>query len=129
MEPGANPPVDEFPFLKYIPERFAYWKRRANESYTGMDNVWREARRQVDARRARGEKRNSIVDKMLDGSEKDNDIKLTDNQLNHFLGVLVEGGADTTASSVLTSILFLAMNPQVQVKAREELDRVCGSER
>src|SRR5687768_11007074 len=91
LEPGANPPVDEFPFLKYIPERFAAWKRRAKGSYKCMDDTWNKARELVDARRARGLKRTSIIDSILDG-EKHSDLRITDKQMNHFLGVLVEGG-------------------------------------
>lgn len=128
LEPGANPPVDEFPFLKYIPSRFAYWKRRAKGSYKCMDDTWTEARRRVQERRAKGKKRLSIIDSILDG-EKHGDLQVTDKQLNHFLGVLVEGGADTTASATLTSIMHLALHPEVQQKARVELDAVCGTDR
>ena len=128
LEPGANPPADEFPFLQYIPDRFAYWKRRAKGSYKCMDDTWNEARKQVDIRRAKGIKRDCIIDSILDG-EKHSDLDVTDHQLNHFLGVLVEGGSDTTASSTLTSMMHLALNPEFQVKAREELDAVCGTNR
>lgn len=30
IEPGAVPPLDMLPILKYIPERFARWKMLAN---------------------------------------------------------------------------------------------------
>lgn len=43
LEPGAQPPVDLLPFLKYVPERFASWKslvretrRRQRELYFGL---------------------------------------------------------------------------------------------
>lgn len=128
LEMGANPPVDEFPFLKYIPDRFAPWKRRAKGSFKCMDDTWNEARRRVETRRRKGIKRDSIIDAILDG-EKHNDIKVTDHQMNHFLGVLVEGGADTTASSTLTSLMYLALHPEFQEKAQKQLDAVCGTER
>lgn len=128
LEPGANPPVDQFPFLKYLPEFLSPWKARARNSYKAMDKTWGEARRRVDERRSKGKVRNSIVDRILDG-EKAMDVPLSDHQLNHFLGVLVEGGADTTASSMLTSIMMLALNPHVQRKAQKELDAVVGTER
>lgn len=128
LEPGANPPVDEFPFLKYIPESFAPWKRRAKGSYKCMDDTWKEARRRVDVRRSHGVKRDAIIDSILDG-EKHSDLNVTDKQLNHFLGVLVEGGADTTASATLTSMMYLALHPEFQEKARKQLDAVCGIER
>ncbi|KAH0830804.1 hypothetical protein AYO21_10035 [Fonsecaea monophora] len=128
LEPGANPPVDEFPFLKYIPERFAKWKRRALGSYKCMDDTWAEARRRVNMRREKGIKRDSIIDSILDG-DKHSDLDVTDKQLNHFLGVIVEGGADTTASATLTSIMYLALYPEFQEKARKQLDAVCGTTR
>ena len=128
LEMGVNPPVDEFPFLKYIPDRLAYWKRRAKGSFKCMDETWNEARRRVEMRRQKGIKRDSIIDAILDG-EKHSDLKASDHQMNHFLGVLVEGGADTTSSSTLTSLMYLALHPEFQEKAQKELDAVCGSER
>lgn len=128
LEMGANPPVDEFRFLRYIPDMFAPWKRRAKGSYKVMDETWGEARRRVDVRRSKGIKRESVIDSILNG-EKHSDLKVTDHQLNHFLGVLVEGGADTTASSTFTSLMQLALHPGFQVKARKELDRVCVTSR
>jgi cytochrome P450 len=128
LEPGANPPVDEFPFLKYIPAQLAYWKRRAKGSYKCMDDTWAEARRRVQERRGKGKKRASIIDSILDG-DKHGDLQVTDKQLNHFLGVLVEGGADTTASATLTSVMHLALHPEFQKKAQAELDAVCGTDR
>jgi cytochrome P450 len=40
-----------------------------------------------------------------------------------------QAASETSATAVLTSILFLTMNPHVQEKARKELDQVCGAER
>ncbi|KAJ4233050.1 hypothetical protein NW759_001833 [Fusarium solani] len=97
MEPGANPPVDVFTWLQYIPSSFAFWKRRAIDAGKTMDGTWGEARRRVEERRAKGE--------------------------------IIEGGADTTAAQLLTLILAFALHPEVQAKAREEIDVVCGTER
>lgn len=43
LEPGAHPPVDLLPFLKYIPERWAHWKglcadvrKRQRDLYFGL---------------------------------------------------------------------------------------------
>jgi cytochrome P450 len=128
LEPGANPPVDEFPFLKYIPTALAPWKSRARGSYKCMDGTWNEARRRVDVRRGKGIKRDAIIDSILDG-EKHSDLDVTTKQMNHFLGVIVEGGADTTASATLTSLMYLTLHPEFQEKAREQLDAVCGTTR
>lgn len=53
-----------------------------------------------------------------------------DRELQGYLGgVLIEGGSDTTSSFVQTLVLALTKYPEVQEKAREEIDRVVGRER
>ncbi|GME65473.1 cytochrome p450 [Neofusicoccum parvum] len=128
LEIGANPPVDQFPFLQRIPDFLAPWKRRAKLSYKIMADTWAEARRLAEKRRAAGERRPAMFDRIVDGETK-LDVRHTDTQLNHFLGTMVEAGAETSASGMLTSLLYLAISPQVQAKAHKELDEVCGSER
>ncbi|KAF4334392.1 oxidoreductase [Fusarium beomiforme] len=127
LEPGANPPVDEFPFLKYMPNFVSSWRARAQRSYDAMDATWAEARKRLDKRRETGERRVCIADTLLDDPKQRG--KMSDNQLNHFLGVLVEGGADTTSSSILTMILCLVRHPEYQRMAQKEIDNLCGSER
>ena len=127
LEPGANPPVDEFPFLKYMPSFMSSWKKRAIRSYNAMDSTWAQARSFVDKRRATGSRRPCIADTVLDDEKLRNGM--SDRQINHFLGVLVEGGADTTSSSILTMIACLARNPEHQRRAQKELDDVCGADR
>ncbi|KAH8654828.1 cytochrome P450 [Ilyonectria robusta] len=127
LEPGANPPVDEFPFLKYLPDFLSPWRSRAKRSYEAMDLTWAKARELLDKRRSTGERRVCIADKVLDDPKQL--VMMTDMQLNHFLGVLVEGGADTTSSSILTMILCLSRHPEYQKMAQKELDALCGNER
>ncbi|KAK5352286.1 hypothetical protein LTS03_004054 [Exophiala xenobiotica] len=128
LEPGANPPVDEYPFLKLVPERFAFWKRRARTAGKSMHAIWTKARRLVDERRARGDHRISLADRLLDEySEKG--FPMSQHALDQLFGELVEGGAETTSSSMLTMTLALAKNPWVQQKAKEQLDEVCGNQR
>jgi cytochrome P450 len=128
LEPGANPPVDEFPFLRYIPARWSLWKRRAFESGQAMDAIWSKARRLVEERRRDGYARDSIADRLLDEySEKG--FPMTQHAFENLLGELVEGGAETTSSSMLTLFRLLAKHPEVQEKARSQIDAVCGTER
>ncbi|OAL22030.1 hypothetical protein AYO20_11266 [Fonsecaea nubica] len=128
LEPGANPPVDEYPFLKLVPERFAFWKRRARTAGKGMHDIWTKARRLVDERRARGDHRVSLADRLLDDYNKKG-FPMSQHALDQLFGELVEGGAETTSSSMLTMILALAKNPWVQEKAYKQMVDVCGSER
>jgi len=128
MEPGATPPVDEFPFLKLIPKRFALWKRRAHRAGDTMDAVWTKARQIIDTRRKQGEKRDCIADRLID-EYTEKGFPMSQHAFNNLIGELVEGGADTTAAQLLTMVLALAKNPWVQKKARAEIDPVCGTSR
>ena len=93
-----------------------------------MHAIWTEARRLVDERRALGDHRVSLADKLLDEySEKG--FPMTQHALDQLFGELVEGGAETTSSSMLTMILALSKNYWVQQKAWKQMDAVCGSER
>ncbi|OIW32566.1 cytochrome P450 [Coniochaeta ligniaria NRRL 30616] len=130
MEPGANPPVDDFPVLGYIPAGLAFWKRRAMNAGRTMDAVWSEARSRAEARRATGERRNCIIDHLLDDYEKKGwPATISQHAFNNLLGETVEGGADTTAAQLLTLILAFALYPEVQERARREIDATCGPER
>jgi cytochrome P450 len=93
-----------------------------------MDEVWGTARRLVEERRANGDHRPCIIDDLLDQYEKKG-FPFTEHGFNILMGEMVEGGADTTSSQLLTLILALAKYPHVQEKARAEIDALCGTER
>lgn len=119
--------MDDFPFLKYLPDFMSPWRKRAQRSYEAMDRAWAKARQIADERRSRFGSRNCIADKVLDDPKLRGDM--TDQQINHFLGVLVEGGADTTSSSILTMIHCLSRYPEHQRRAQQEIDAICGETR
>ncbi|KAF4813759.1 Cytochrome P450 monooxygenase yanC [Colletotrichum siamense] len=130
MEPGANPPVDVFTFLRHIPASFAHWKRRAIDAGKTMDETWSTARRLVEERRAHGEKRNCIIDGLLDEYEQKGwPASISQHAFTNLMGEIIEGGADTTAAQLLTLILAFALHPEIQRKAQVEIDEVCGRER
>ncbi|KAF2774012.1 putative cytochrome P450 oxidoreductase [Teratosphaeria nubilosa] len=128
MEAGANPPVDEYPFLKLIPERFAPWKRRATAAGKVFDSMWGKARAIVDARRARHDERDCIADHLLDEYNAKG-WPMSQHAFNNLIGEVVEGAADTTAAQILTLILAFAKYPAVQARARAEIDKVCSATR
>ncbi|KAL1980669.1 hypothetical protein VTN96DRAFT_3649 [Rasamsonia emersonii] len=125
LEPGANPPIKEFPALWYMPGR---WRKRMNRVKKMRNELWTKARQIVDERRARGDKRDCLIDEKLDEMSR-TEWPLPEFAFNNLFGELVEAGADTTANQVLTIIMALAKHPEVQKKAQAEIDRVCGTER
>ena len=129
MEPGANPPVDVFPILKLIPECFAPWKTRALRAGSTMDSVWGAAMAEARARRARGDKRDSVVDELLDDYEKRGESVIPEHGLQNLLGEMVEGGADTTSAQLLTFVMAMACYPRVQEKAQAQIDAYLDASR
>ncbi|KAK1522872.1 cytochrome P450 2D18 [Colletotrichum paranaense] len=128
LEPGSYLPVDQFPILKWIPDRLAKSRQRGKELYHTITNIWTKAREDVELRRSQGIRRESLIDKLLDEEIKC-DVPLSYTAFNNFLGGLQMAAADTTATATLTNIMLLAKHPEAQEKARVELDRVCGTER
>ncbi|KAK9378461.1 cytochrome P450 [Kockiozyma suomiensis] len=124
-EPGANPPIDEFPILKYFPGK---WKKRADKCRDMMDEMWDKARAIIDERRAKGIKRDCFIDTKLD-EYAEKGWPMSQHAFNNLFGELLEAGADTTANQILTLILALAKYPEIQQKARKEIDAVCDASR
>ncbi|KAI9835775.1 MAG: hypothetical protein M1819_001954 [Sarea resinae] len=118
-EPGANPPVDEFPLLWYWPGN---WKTRAYKTRALMDSTWSKARSIVEERRAKGNKRDCLIDAKLDEYNAKG-FPMSQHAFTNLFGELVEAGSDTTANSILTMIFSLAKYPWVQEKARVEIDK------
>lgn len=50
----------------------------------------------------------------------------SDEQAGYIAGNLLEAGADTTAAQLTGFVQAMLLFPEVQKKAQEELDRVCG---
>ncbi|KAH7135157.1 cytochrome P450 2D18 [Dendryphion nanum] len=128
VKPGTYLPIEQFPILKYIPDRWNPSIPRAKKCYETVTKLWAEARRRVEERRNNGDIRVSLADRLISGDIK-SDTPLSDRDVNHLLGAMLEAGADTTSTSSLIHILFLAKNTWVQEKARMELDIVCGTAR
>ena len=127
MEPGATPPVDIYPFLKWIPERFfGNWVTRSRHIGEEMKVLYEEMLDRIVERRHQEGSRNSFMDKVLDQQEK---LELSRSQLSFLGGVMMEGGSDTTSSMLLAFIHAMIKWPQVQKKAHEELDAVIGEDR
>ncbi|KAJ0351053.1 hypothetical protein COL154_013062 [Colletotrichum chrysophilum] len=88
-----------------------------------MDETWSTARRLVEERRAQGEKRNYIIDGLLDEYEQKGwPASISQHAFTNLMGEIIEGGADTTAAQLLTLILAFALHPEIQQKAQVEID-------
>ncbi|RMY81313.1 hypothetical protein D0862_12400 [Hortaea werneckii] len=121
--------VDVFPFLEYLPEFLAPFKRTARE--------WRATLMEVVNEPYAFSKKNLTQEKVLDsfvaraieqaetetglGPEEDHAIKWT-------AASLYTGGADTSVSTLEAFFLAMSLYPSVQHKAQAELDKLLGSQ-
>ncbi|KAF9011142.1 cytochrome P450 [Cyathus striatus] len=66
MAPGAHMPVDAFPFLKYVPEMFAPWKRITKELNREEKALFYGLLERVEERLARGEGNGCFAEILLE---------------------------------------------------------------
>ncbi|KAJ4858734.1 cytochrome p450 domain-containing protein [Trichoderma breve] len=123
--------VDLFPFLSYLPDWFPGFKQTARE-WRGLldasaDIPYAFAKQQME----KGSYQPSYITKLIssfkeEGKEIDEEF---DEAIRWTAGVMFAGGADTTVSTIKTFLLGMVLNPDVQRKAQEEIDRVVGTHR
>ena len=129
METGATPPVDIFPWLRYIPERLlGSYISRARSIGSQMSTLYTDVLSRVTTRRERDPTAqiSTFMDRVLDTQEKN---ALPPNQLRFIGGVLMEGGSDTSSSLILAIVQAMIHYPEVQQKAQAEIDEVVGAGR
>jgi cytochrome P450 len=133
--PGAAPPVDIFPILKYVPEFLAKWKSHAR--YVRKCMVDDAHNYLIGAKKTYGHMVNdpdsvgfdSLLPKIMKeqvgtgGKERFTDTELA------FVGQASVGAAvDTTLATFKNLMVAFASFPEVLAKAQQELDRVAGHE-
>lgn len=126
LELGATPPVDVFPILKYVPRFFAPWRTWALNIRAEQRELYTELLQRVKTRREHGIQRNSFVDQLITEQSQNG---LDDEHIAYIGGVLMEGGSETTASTLLAFLMAMAKYPQVLEKAQKAVDAVCGTDR
>ncbi|KAI1073409.1 cytochrome P450 [Whalleya microplaca] len=107
LKQGAMPPIDVFPFLRYIPDR--------------QSGLYNELFMEASERIYRGRSQDCFFTKLLRNREKDG---YTDVELAYIGGFLMEAGSDTTAGAFETFILAMAAYPELQRDAQKEVDSV-----
>jgi hypothetical protein len=141
-EPGATPPVDAIPLLKFVPERWAKWKRDCRRIRTLHRALYFGLLNETKERLRRGDGNGSYMEEVLARKEElgmDNEMAgfvflgVNPPQLisrsRYFGSALMEGGSETTSSYLQSLVLALVAYPEVQKKAHEEIDDVVGEHR
>ncbi|KAF2491503.1 putative cytochrome P450 [Lophium mytilinum] len=127
MEPGNTPPVDIFPFLRWIPERFlGNWASRARSVHKEMNALYSQYIDLVIQRRGIEGNKQSFMENVLDQKEN---LGLNEHQTAFLCGTVMEGGSDTSSSMIIAFINAMAKWPAVQRRAHLEIDAVVGEDR
>ncbi|KAF1952599.1 cytochrome P450 oxidoreductase OrdA-like protein [Byssothecium circinans] len=120
--------VDILPFLRFLPDWVpgTCFKKTARQWKKDSDNSMNVPVDFVTQQIAQNSAKPSYVERLLRANPNDAEVKMDTEQS---AAALYAGGADSTAAGL--SFFFLAMTafPDVQAKAREEIDRVVGPDR
>ncbi|OOF98995.1 hypothetical protein ASPCADRAFT_513115 [Aspergillus carbonarius ITEM 5010] len=122
--------VNFIPLLKYLPTWFPGGKpnQTAQEFKDRVTIMHDKTYEFVQRQMAQGTHQPSYVSNLLEkgtvhpGSEEEIVIKWS-------AGALYGGGADTTVSALSCFFIAMALNPDIQKTAQEEIDRVVGTHR
>lgn len=134
--PGAVPPVDVFPILRYVPEFLAGWKTDARrlrrvmlqEALGYLENGKRQyAKVREDPGSVRLE---GLIAKVLREQDSPGATRpgqrFTDLELGHMGRDFIGATVDTTSATFESLMCCFAAFPDVLERAQEEVDRVAG---
>ncbi|KAN0125466.1 Cytochrome P450 [Lactarius tabidus] len=123
--PGAHF-VEFFPWMRYIPSRFATWKRNAEAWYRQDSAMFEGLFNSVHINSEKGDDRPSLCATLI----RDADRHQLSNRENSWLaGTMYAAGAETTSAVMAWWTLAILAYPETQAKAQAELDAVVGRTR
>lgn len=128
LDPNSSPPVDIFPFLKWIPAKFATWKRRAQVARRGLFDAYSalvENAHQSRQGDTNGPIFESLVDRLLRENRSPSGMKgpcLSRRDIIFIAGGVLDGAFDTAYHTTLTLLKTLAAYPAIQKRIQDELD-------
>lgn len=134
LEGGIVPPVDIFPWLKYVPDFLTPWKgwrKRVDDLSKAQSGLYHELVSETLARVEVGKAKDSFMATTIKNQEaavssgrtKDIYSRL---ELDYIGGFLMEAGADTSTMAFESWLLAMVAHPEIQKQAQEEIDAVYG---
>ncbi|KAK0239655.1 cytochrome P450 [Armillaria nabsnona] len=123
--------VDIFPILKHVPEfmPFAGFKRKAREWRKAVLEMRDAPYEAVKNALKQGTAAPCFVSYLLDDLESKKENKQHEDTIRNCAGLALAAGAESTVSSLSSFVLAMVLYPDVQSKARREIDTVIGQGR
>ncbi|KAL0954544.1 hypothetical protein HGRIS_003509 [Hohenbuehelia grisea] len=130
--PPGGTPVDLFPFLQHFPSWFpgVYYANFARKWRHKVRRFYEVPFEKVQKDLAEGKAQPSMLATELDQLFQTDSA--TPENIDDIKGAAAQifiAGSETTSSALLVFLLNMVLHPEVQKRAREELDRVLGRER
>ncbi|KAJ3552268.1 hypothetical protein NP233_g12920 [Leucocoprinus birnbaumii] len=119
--------VDLFPAMKYIPAWFpgAQWKRKAISWRQTIQIFLHEPWDAVKRRMREGTADPCVASTLIEKLTDDNSPENGEEEIGRSIcGAAVIGGADTTVSTIHSLFMAMALYPEVQKSAQDELDMI-----
>lgn len=119
--------VDTMPWLRYLPGWVpgTGFKKTAHEYRKTMNDLIRIPREFTEGQMEKGTMRPSLVAALLQNNPNEQEQRYIESAASGLYG----GAADTTVASLASFFVAMTVFPEIQEKAREEIDRVVGSGR
>jgi len=132
--------VDTFPLLADIPlfNTISNWKQIGEQIHKADSEVflsfWNQMRKEIEAGNAphsfgRDFVQSNYKAQGLDELDAAYTAYVLPNMRSNCSGAMIEAGSETTSMQLNNMLIGVLSNPEVLVRAHEELDRVVGSDR
>ncbi|EXJ63368.1 uncharacterized protein A1O5_11689 [Cladophialophora psammophila CBS 110553] len=127
LQPGGLPPVDLFPFLRWVPQQFlGFWRDKVSQTRKEINDLYLGYFDLVIARREAQGRVECFADRVI---EQQNSLQWNRHQQAFMAGLLMEAGSDTVASAMNAFFNLILANPEWAKKAQKQIDGVIGEDR
>ncbi|KAK7420325.1 hypothetical protein QQZ08_010458 [Neonectria magnoliae] len=123
LEPGKTPPVDFIAPLRWVPARWAKWKRDARFVREHQAGFYGEI--VARAKAARDRRRGGGAGEYVPVMERLMDEGMPETEVKWLAGGLLDAAFDTSSAAVMNFIVAMAGHPEVLARARDEVEVVC----
>lgn len=115
--------VDSMPFLKYLPESVAPFKKEGRLLHDEELSLFRKLQSDVRVAMDSGSEAQSFTRTFLENQDS---YQLCDDEGAYVIGTLFEAGSGTTAAAMMSYCLTMCHYPEWQKKMQDELDEQVG---
>ncbi|KAJ7472375.1 cytochrome P450 [Mycena galericulata] len=122
LAPGAYPPFDFIPVLKYLPPPFAPWRAVGRKIESVRTEIHTHLYETTRRRQAADDEESTecFIGKVLQ-----TEIPAGEEEYYSYTGLsILDAGSDTSGAFILSLVLVLATYPEYQERARKEIDAV-----